>query len=163
TARELNLSETVFFLPAEQGGDARIRIFTPANELPFAGHPVLGSAFVLGGPLSRSTVALETGVGVVPVELEREGGRIVFGRMRRAPPMPEPSDRSDELPAALGVERSELPVDAYPNGPLHVYVALPSEDAVAALRPDLGALAELGGACANCFAGSRLRWKTRMF
>ena len=47
-ARELNLSETVFVLPAEQGGDARIRIFTPSNELPFAGHPVLGSAFVIG-------------------------------------------------------------------------------------------------------------------
>jgi len=50
-ARELNLSESVFVFPPEAGGHARIRIFTPAVELPFAGHPILGSAFVLGGPL----------------------------------------------------------------------------------------------------------------
>jgi trans-2,3-dihydro-3-hydroxyanthranilate isomerase len=163
TARELNLSETVFVLPAEQGGDARIRIFTPANELPFAGHPVLGSAFVLGAPLSRSTVRLETGAGIVPIELERDDGRIVFGRMRHPPPSPEPYDRERELLAALGVERSELPVEAYRNGPRHVYVALPNEDSVTALQPDLGALAELGDVGANCFAGSGTRWKTRMF
>jgi trans-2,3-dihydro-3-hydroxyanthranilate isomerase len=163
TARELNLSETVFFLPPEQGGDARIRIFTPAGELPFAGHPVLGSAFVLAGPLSRSTVRLETGAGIVPVELEREDGRIVFGRMRHAPPVAEPYAREPELLAALGVERSELPVEAYRNGPLHVYVALASEEAVEALRPDASALAALGEVGANCFAGSGTRWKTRMF
>ncbi|MBV9465402.1 MAG: PhzF family phenazine biosynthesis protein, partial [Solirubrobacterales bacterium] len=51
-ARELNLSETVFLLPPSDGGaDARVRIFTPATELPFAGHPVLGTAFVVGGRL----------------------------------------------------------------------------------------------------------------
>ena len=163
TARELNLSETVFFLPAEQGGDARIRIFTPSNELPFAGHPVLGSAFVLGGPISATTVRLETGVGIVPVELEREGGRISFGRMRHAPPSWEPFDREMELLAAVGVDRSELPVEIYRNGPRHVYVALSSEEAVAALRPDLGGLADLGDLCTSCFAGSGNRWKTRMF
>ncbi|MGD1059492.1 MAG: PhzF family phenazine biosynthesis isomerase, partial [Solirubrobacteraceae bacterium] len=47
-ARELNLSETVFVRPARRGGDAHVRIFTPAAELPFAGHPVLGSAIVVG-------------------------------------------------------------------------------------------------------------------
>src|SRR3989442_15897193 len=82
-ARELNLSETVFVLPAEQNGDARIRIFTPATELPFAGHPVLGTAFVVGELFGREVVRLETGAGVVPVELEREVGHIVFGRMEQ--------------------------------------------------------------------------------
>lgn len=162
-ARELNLSETVFVLPAEQGGDARIRIFTPANELPFAGHPVLGSAFVIGELLSSSAVRLETGAGVVPVVLEREGDRIVFGRMQQPIPSWRPYERESDLLAALGVERSELPVEAYPNGPLHVYVALESEEAVAALRPNLGALGELTDVGANCFAGSGRRWKTRMF
>ena len=52
-AREFNLSETVFVLPAEEGADARVRIFTPAAELPFAGHPVLGTAFVLGAAAGR--------------------------------------------------------------------------------------------------------------
>src|SRR2546421_12977276 len=50
-AREMNFSETVFVLPPSEGGHVRIRIFTPASELPIAGHPVLGSAFVLGGPV----------------------------------------------------------------------------------------------------------------
>src|SRR3954464_12792810 len=73
-AREMNFSESVFVLPAQaEGADVRIRIFTPANELPFAGHPVLGSAFVLGQPLQKIVIRLETARGVVPVELEREG------------------------------------------------------------------------------------------
>src|SRR5436190_5377655 len=80
-ARELNLSETVFVLPAEAGGHARIRIFTPSVELPFAGHPTLGSAFVLAGPLQVPEIRLETLRGIVPVALERQQNRIVFGRM----------------------------------------------------------------------------------
>src|SRR5205085_415658 len=72
-------------------------------------------------------------------------------------------EREAELLAALGVRRSRLPVLAYKNGPLHVYVELESEAEVAALRPDLGALAGLAEVGANCFAGSGRRWKTRMF
>ena len=163
TARELNLSETVFVLPADVEGQIRIRIFTPTNELPFAGHPVLGSAFLLGDLLGERVVRLETGAGVVPVELERNGERIVFGRMRQPIPNWQPYDRPNELLRALGIDRSGLPIEAYRNGPLHVYVELPSEEAVAALRPNLGALRELPDIGANCFAGSARRWKTRMF
>jgi trans-2,3-dihydro-3-hydroxyanthranilate isomerase len=161
-ARELNFSETVFVLSPKQGGDARLRIFTPEHELQFAGHPVLGSAFVIGAALQCPAVRLETGLGLVPVELRREGERIVFGRMAQLVPSWRPYEREAELLAALGVERSGLPVEAYPNGPLHVYVELESEQAVAKLRPDMRALAELE-ACANCFAGSKRHWKTRMF
>jgi len=86
-ARELNLSETVFFLPPEDTGDVRLRIFTPANELPFAGHPVLGSAFVLGERLGTEALTLETGAGPIPVDLERDaGGQITFGRMEQNVP-----------------------------------------------------------------------------
>ena len=56
-AREMNLSEAVFVLPAEKGGTAKIRIFTPKVELPFAGHPVLGTAFVLAAPLQMNVSA----------------------------------------------------------------------------------------------------------
>jgi trans-2,3-dihydro-3-hydroxyanthranilate isomerase len=163
-ARELNLSETVFFLPAEHDGDLRIRIFTPASELPFAGHPVLGSAFLAGELLGTSAVRLETGAGVVPVELERKGEQIVSGRMEQPVPDWAPYEHPERLLAALGVAGSGLPVEAYRNGPRHVFVALDGEAAVAALRPDLGALADLGdGIGVSCFAGDGLRWKTRMF
>ena len=161
-AKETNLSETVFVLPPEGDGEVRIRIFTPETELPFAGHPVLGSAFVLGLPLQRTVIRLETGVGVISVELEREGARIVFGRMEQPVPTWQPCEHEAELLAALGVERSELPVEVYENGPRHAYVALESEEAVAALRPDLKALG-LFELAANCFAGSGTCWKTRVF
>jgi trans-2,3-dihydro-3-hydroxyanthranilate isomerase len=162
-AREMNFSESAFILPASGAADADVRIFTPRRELPFAGHPVLGSAFVVGASLDREIVRLKTGLGVIPVELERENGRITFGRMRQVIPQWRAYEREAELLAALGVERSRLPVEAYPNGPLHVYVELESADAVSMLEPDFTALAELGEIGANCFAGEGAGWKTRMF
>ena len=163
-AREMAYSETVFVYPANGDAHVRLRIFTPEAELPFAGHPVLGSAFVLGGPLQAETVRFETGVGVIPVQLEREGARIVFGRMTQPVPTWEPFAHTDELLAALGVDRSELPVEVYDNGLKYVYVVLSSVEDVASLQPDLrrlGALPEVLGA--NCLAGSGRTWKTRMF
>jgi trans-2,3-dihydro-3-hydroxyanthranilate isomerase len=162
-ARELNLSETVYMLPAREQGDCRIRIFTPTSELPFAGHPVLGAAFVAGTALERDAVVLETGAGLVHVELTREAGSVVFGRMRQPIPTWRPYEHEAELLLALGVERSGLPVEAYTNGPVHVYVELDSEAAVGQLRPDMGALADLGEVGVSCFAGGGRSWKTRMF
>ena len=163
-ARELNLSETVYVYPAENGGHARIRIFTPMDELPFAGHPVLGTAFVLAAPLQLPEIVLETAKGPIPVRLEREESRISFGWMSQPVPTVELFAAADELLAAVGVERSELPVELYDNGARHVYVALPSVEAVEALEPDLQALKRLQGIVGtNCFAGEGDRWKTRMF
>ena len=163
-AREMNLSETVFVYPAEGEGHARMRIFTPVSELPFAGHPVLGTAFVLAGPLQLTEIRLETGVGIVPVALEREEGRIVFGRMSQPIPTVRPFERGGELLAALGVEGSGLPLELYESGVGNVYVLVASEEAVASVVPDLSALAEVMGTVhANCVAGSGKHWKTRMF
>lgn len=163
-AKEINYSESTFVLPAEADGDAKMRIFTPVQELPFAGHPTLGTAFVLAGPLQLPEIRLETGAGIVPVRLQRDGSRIVFGRMEQPVPTVRPYEAEAELLGALGVERSELPVELYDNGVQHVYVCLASEVEVASLRPDVGRLAELSDVVGvNCFAGSGGRWKTRMF
>ena len=162
-ARELNLSETVFVLPPRQGGTVAIRIFTPAAELPFAGHPVLGTAVVVGSALELEEVTLETGAGAVLVRLRREEGTIVSGWMSQPVPTWAPFEHERELLAALGLERSGLPVEIYENGPRHVYVELADQQAVAGLRPDLGALAELGEIGVSCFAGAGRHWKTRMF
>jgi trans-2,3-dihydro-3-hydroxyanthranilate isomerase len=123
---------------------------------------VLGTAFVVGAALGADAVRLETGAGVVPIALGRDGGQVVFGRMAQPIPAWEPFTRERELLDALGVGSSGLPVELYRNGPPHVYVELASEDAVAALRPDMAALTDLGVA-ANCFAGRGLSWKTRVF
>jgi trans-2,3-dihydro-3-hydroxyanthranilate isomerase len=164
-ARELNLSETVFVLVSDSVDEqARIRIFTPSMELPFAGHPVLGTAFVLAERLGVDVVRLGTGSGPVRVALRREEGRIVFGEMEQPIPTWERFAAADELLAALGVERSGLPVEVYDNGSRHTFVELDDEDAVALLRPDLRAVERLGPVGVSCFAiadGGRVR--TRMF
>jgi trans-2,3-dihydro-3-hydroxyanthranilate isomerase len=163
-AREMNYSETVFVLPASNpGADVRIRIFTPSVELPFAGHPTLGTAFVLGGPLSKIVVRLETGAGVIPVELEREGPRIVFGSMEQ--PIPRFEAVPDPAPifVALGVAGSGLPVERCDVGPGHTYVELGSPQEVAALEPEMGALGRAAADVVNCFARDGAHWKTRAF
>jgi trans-2,3-dihydro-3-hydroxyanthranilate isomerase len=161
-AKEMNFSETTFVYPASGDGHVLMRIFTPAAEIPFAGHPTLGTAFVLAGPLQLLEIRIETGQGTVPVRVEREGARIVFGRMDQPLPTIAPFERADELQAALGVE-SQLPVEVYDNGLAHVYVALGSTAEVAELQPDQQRLAALGAYGINCFAGDGLTWKTRMF
>jgi trans-2,3-dihydro-3-hydroxyanthranilate isomerase len=164
-ARELGFSETVFvYPPTADAAHARIRIFTPGVEVPFAGHPTLGSAFVLAGPLQLGEIRLETGNGVVPVRLEREGARIIFGRMTQPIPTIAPYEDEAGLLEAIGVERSELPIEVYDNGLQHVFVVLGSKDEVAALRPDLTRLADVPEVIGiNCLAGSGTSWKTRMF
>jgi trans-2,3-dihydro-3-hydroxyanthranilate isomerase len=163
-ALEMGFSETVFVLPAEQGGHARMRIFNPRSEMRFAGHPTLGTAFVLGAPLQLGVIALETGVGIVEVALERDdSGRIVFGRMIQPLPEVRPVAETAAIFGALGVSGSTLPVQLYDNGTTHILVALESEDAVVALEPDIPAIAALGVTGVSCFAGEGNRWKTRMF
>lgn len=178
-ARELNISETVFVLAPQRGGDARIRIFTPAAELPFAGHPVLGAAVVVAAERGRELVTLETGAGAVPVAVRgaeggedgceaglpeaRAGARIAYASMRQPLPTWRRFEREAELLAALGVERSALPVEVYVNGPRQVLVALADERAVVSLAPDLRALAALGELGVSCFAGAGASWKTRNF
>jgi trans-2,3-dihydro-3-hydroxyanthranilate isomerase len=162
-ARELNLSETVFLLPGEDGAHHRARIFTPTVELPFAGHPVLGTAFLIAKRQSIDTVLLLTGMGVVSVSLQRRAGALVFGEMQQPLPTWEPFDRADELLAAVGVAGSELPIEVYDNGPRYAFVALGDSDAVASLRPDLQALERVGVIGVSCFAVADGYVKMRMF
>ena len=162
-ARETNLSETVFLTRAEAGGHAKMRIFTPAREVPFAGHPVLGTAFVVGGSVQVDRIQLETGKGMIAVDLTREGSRPVFGWMQQPLPEPKPFEAAQAVLEALGVERAESPVASYDNGIFHTYVELASREAVAAVRPDFSRLRTLPTLGVSTFAGSGLEYKTRMF
>ncbi|MEV5969527.1 PhzF family phenazine biosynthesis isomerase [Streptomyces sp. NPDC051921] len=162
-AGEMHLSEVTFVLPPTAGGDARVRIFTPVNELPFAGHPLLGTAVALGPYTRGERLVLETATGPVPFVLERRAGRVVAARMRQPVPRWQLFDRAAELLAALGVAASTLPVEVYRNGPRHVFVGVGSVAALSALRPDHRALAAFEDLAANCFAGSGTHWRSRMF
>ena len=162
-AREINYSETVFVYPAAGDGHARIRIFTPNNELPFAGHPILGTAFVLAQPLQLEEIHLETGRGLVPVRLDRDGPRVAFGWMRQPEPTWEPFERAEELCRILGATPTDLALELYRQGPGHVLVELGSAEEVAALTPDFGALARFMDEGAAVFARDGDRWKLRVF
>ena len=127
---------------------------------------MLGTAFVVGRSMGSNVVRLETGLGVVPVTLERpEGGPPTYGEMEQPIPAVEEFTAVDGLLSALGVDAwdGRLPIGAYRNGPVHVYVELPDDEAVAALRPDLGALERLGVYGINCFAVSGELVRLRMF
>ena len=162
--REIGFSETTFLVPAEAGGHARVRIFNPRHEMAFAGHPILGTAWVLAQPLQRRVIELETGMGIVPVEFDRdESGALVFGRMQQPVPAIRAVDDVDELFEALGLRGSELPVELYDNGATQIVVTLESPDEVAALSPDLAAIERFGVTGVNCIAALDGRWKNRMF
>jgi len=162
-ALEIGFSETVFVLPAAADGTARIRIFNPRHEMPFAGHPTLGAALVLAAPLQLGVVRLETGVGTVPVVIERdESGRVVFGRMTQPVPRIEPVERPERVVAAVGAARSQLPVELYDNGARHI-VLLVEERELGALRPDREAIAEFAVTGVNCVAKTSDAWRSRMF
>src|SRR6266487_2041600 len=89
-AREMNLSETTFIFPGDAGMEQergiRVRIFTVQEELPFAGHPTLGTAFVLRGDSGAPEVRLDLKVGAVPVRFEAQPGLPVFGEMTQKNP-----------------------------------------------------------------------------
>jgi trans-2,3-dihydro-3-hydroxyanthranilate isomerase len=162
-ARELNLSETVFVLRPQHGGHFRIRIFTPKMEIPFAGHPTLGAAFVIGRSVHFDTLDIETGRGIVPVTLEREGPNPRFGWMKQPRPESFEFTATQALLQGLGLERSLFAVGAYDNGPRHVFVSVPSAEALAALRPDLNALAALPVDTVSVFTTANGQIETRCF
>lgn len=168
--RELNFSETVFFLPPDDPAkaDAHVRIFTPGGEIPFAGHPTLGSAWVLGEITGQQTVTIKTAAGHVPVELERDPGTsaITFGRMSQPVPTWAPCDAGTtrDLVAAIGADLKPggLPVETYTNGPVHVYLEFADEETVAGLDPDMQRLGRIP-LSASCYAQTADGWVTRMF
>ncbi len=159
-AREFNYSETTFVLPPEAGHDRRVRIFTPPREVPFAGHPNIGTAFVLAstgafGPLDEPvTVVFEEDAGLVPVAIERRGE----GRIRCELEAPQRLSLGADAPvgdvaAAVSLAPDDILVTAHP--PQVASVGLPfliaevrDAEALRRARPDLAGFERLasGGA-----------------
>ena len=146
-ARWTNLSETTFVLPADDpGADYRLRIFTTRGELPFAGHPTLGSAHAwleAGGVPAGDDLVQECGVGLV--RIRRAGGRLAFA----APPLrrsgPVDADTRAHIARALSLTPDELVDVAWTdNGPGWISVLLTDGDAVRAVRPDGAVMVEHG-------------------
>ena len=139
-ARWTNLSETTFLLPpTEPGADYRVRIFTPAAELPFAGHPTLGTCHTWlaagGAPAGGDLVVQECGAG--PIRIRRGSGRLAFAAppQVRSGPVDEPLVA--EVVAAMGIERAAVVAAEWvDNGPGWLALLLGSADEVLAIRPN---------------------------
>jgi PhzF family phenazine biosynthesis protein len=146
-ARWTNLSETTFLLPpTADGADYRVRIFTPTEELPFAGHPTLGTckAWLLAGgkPKTNGFIVQQCGVGLV--RLRQDGTRLAFA----APPLRRTGPLDDALIAkivrVLGLAQADIVNHQWvDNGPGFCAVVLKSADQVLALDPDFAAMGDL--------------------
>jgi trans-2,3-dihydro-3-hydroxyanthranilate isomerase len=125
-----------------------VRIFTPRRELPFAGHPVIGTAYVIARATPLAAVRLETGIGPIDVDVEREGGFVSRCVMTQPAPTFTPFADPAALEAALGAPLAGEPVVG-DNGLRHLLV--PVAD-TASLQPDIAALGRLDATTVACFA-----------
>lgn len=160
-AREMNLSETAFVLgDAARDGAHDVRIFTPAAELPYAGHPTLGSAFAIRGSQlgdERDEVVLRLGIGLVRVAFARDGLVWLAAPRAEFSAAPEPA----AVAAALGIARADLdarlPLERVTTGSAQLFAPVRDLDALRACRIDPAAYRRLrdAGAPASLYAFTR--------
>ena len=158
-AREMNLSETTFVLPASRPEcAARVRIFTPGSELPFAGHPTIGTSFVLARegllPQGATEFLLEEGIGPVPVRFEGDPSNPRFAWMRHGEATFGPTiENRAAVASALGLTETDLlpdaPVLSGSTGVPFLYVPLRDRETVDRATPNGPALRSVVGDVAH--------------
>jgi trans-2,3-dihydro-3-hydroxyanthranilate isomerase len=144
-AREMNLSETTFILPRDKTVEGergiRVRIFTVQEELPFAGHPTLGTAFFLRGSTGAGEVALELKVGKVPVRFQETPGEPPFGEMTQVEPKFGPAHDRETVVRATSLRDGDidpsLPIQTVSTGLPFTVVPLRGLEAMRRLQVDL--------------------------
>jgi trans-2,3-dihydro-3-hydroxyanthranilate isomerase len=176
-AREFNYSETTCVLPPDDPRHAaRVRIFTPGGEVPFAGHPTIGTAFVLASigalPADAADIVFEEGVGPVPVSIFRDGARVTHCRLTaaRLPEAGPPAPASSALAGMLSLPAGEVLEGAgcWSCGLPFLVVPLANVDALSRCALDLQAWRSLLGNYATQMVypaarAGELRWRVRMF
>ena len=146
-----NLSETTFIREPtpNSGADYLLRIFTPKQELPFAGHPTVGSAHAYlehgGARLDPDVLRQECGAGVLTIRSEDEGGsRLIFAETPEAKFVHEYATSVDIIAEALGVEvSSDPPPASVSNGPTWTFVLVAEAATIGAMKPDMAAISRL--------------------
>jgi trans-2,3-dihydro-3-hydroxyanthranilate isomerase len=149
-AKEMNLSETTFILPrdpeTERERGVRVRIFTVQEELPFAGHPTLGTAFALRGDSGAKEVTLDLNIGRVPVRFEETTGQPAFGEMTQIDPVFGLQHDRDAVARATGLKLDDfdasLPIETVSTGLPYVITPLKSLAVIQNLRVDLNRASE---------------------
>jgi len=149
-AKEMNLSETTFICPrdaeTERERGVRVRIFTVQEELPFAGHPTLGTAFALRGDSGAKEIVLELNVGRVPVRFEETSGQAAFGEMTQIDPVFGMQHDREAVAAATGLRLEDfdpsVPIETVSTGLPYMVTPLKSLEVTQKLRVDLHRAAE---------------------
>jgi trans-2,3-dihydro-3-hydroxyanthranilate isomerase len=149
-AREMNLSETTFILPRDAASErergVRVRIFTVQEELPFAGHPTLGTAFVLRGDTGAREIVLDLNIGPVPVKFEDQAGAPSFGEMTQVEPKFGSIHDQEAVARACGLPlsalASELPIQTVSTGVAFIVVPLASLQVARNLQINQGTASE---------------------
>ena len=159
-AKEMNLSETTFILPrdaaTERDRGIRVRIFTVQEELPFAGHPTLGTAFALRGQSGAKQIVLELNVGKVPVTFEDSDPQPAFGEMTQIDPSFGMVHDREAVARATGLSTQDfddfLPIQTVSTGVPFTVTPLRSLSAIQQLKVDLNRAAEyLAGTAGKFF------------
>jgi trans-2,3-dihydro-3-hydroxyanthranilate isomerase len=149
-AREMNLSETTFILPrdaaTERKHGTRVRIFTPTEELPFAGHPTLGTAFFLRGSSGIREIALDLNMGTVRVHFEEAAGQPLFGEMTQVDPKFGPHHDREAVVRVAGLRDGDidpsLPIQTVSTGLPFTVVPLRGLEIIERLHVDVASSAE---------------------
>jgi trans-2,3-dihydro-3-hydroxyanthranilate isomerase len=150
-AMEMHLSEVTFLSAPRRGGSAAVRIFTPVNELPFAGHPLIGTARAYLDRTGLASAHFETQVGLIRVWQRDDDGRSLI-YMHQPVPAAVEFTGAELVLSALGLEACPTPITLYSNGPRHLLVHIASLADLQDLRPNHHLLARLSGLAVNCFA-----------
>jgi trans-2,3-dihydro-3-hydroxyanthranilate isomerase len=144
-AREMNLSETTFVFPRDAATElergVRVRIFTIQEELPFAGHPTLGTAFALRGPSAAPEVKLDLNIGMVPVRFEHAAGKPTFGEMTQMDPVFGETHDRKKIAEVTGIWLddidSDLPIQTVSTGVPFTILPLRGLDVMRKLKINL--------------------------
>lgn len=160
-AAQFQLSETTF---VETRNDHHaVRIFTPVNELPFAGHPLIGTAASIHDRTQEHKFQMDTNKYTVRAEVLPDGPSTRWVSLRFPAPKLEFESDFGGLLLALGLPRTVLPISVYDAGARHALVAIEDPDLLSSLQPDLRALGTLDNIAINCFAFDGPRVQNRMF
>ncbi|PKF80049.1 2,3-dihydro-3-hydroxyanthranilate isomerase [Vibrio sp. vnigr-6D03] len=166
-ASQMNLSESTFVCRTNGNADVNIRVFTPVNELPFAGHPLLGTALAISIRDGKNSIVFETKKGNFRFNIsdqKHEGEtQSAFINMEMPEPVISSYHSYEHLLEAAGLDRSTLPIELYDVGPRHVFVGVKDEKTLANIKPDINKLAKHKDMALLCFCESDGYWRLRMF
>ncbi|WP_027250747.1 PhzF family phenazine biosynthesis protein [Photobacterium halotolerans] len=162
-ASQLQLSETTFLHTSHDKKNVEVRIFTPVNELPFAGHPLMGTAAAYARKYNVNDFVFHTKKGPASVSVKHISDDVSEVEMTVPLATSQPFSEKDKLLKALGLEGSELPIEMYDAGARHVLVSVSDKSVLHQIKPNHTALEAFENMAINCFCWDGDSIENRMF